>query len=76
MKDGSRFVLPALVNVTNITAGELVTVSWQKIGNVKAVTSVSRAISILHRHLSASRTNLGGFGLSLLYLRRYLIAMR
>ena len=44
LKDGSRFVLPASVNVTNITEGELVTVKWQQSGNVKVITSVSHAM--------------------------------
>ena len=44
LKDGSRFVLPASVNVTNISEGELVTVNWQQVGNVKVVTSVSHAM--------------------------------
>lgn len=44
LEDGSRFVLPASVNVTNITEGELVTVKWQQSGNVKVITSVSHAM--------------------------------
>lgn len=44
LKDGSRFVLPASVNVTNISEGELVTLNWQQSGNVKVITSVSHAM--------------------------------
>lgn len=44
LKDGSRFVVPASVNLTNISEGELVTVNWQQVGNVKVVTSVSHAM--------------------------------
>ena len=44
LKDGSRYVVPASVNLTNISEGELVTVNWQQVGNVKVVTSVSHAM--------------------------------
>ena len=44
LQDGSRYVLPATVQVNNLSDGEHVTVSWQQNGNVKVVTSVTHAM--------------------------------